>query len=202
MLRRECLSGSHLGRSVQSILEAGQLVSDALINEVVARRLRQSDCNGGYILDGYPRTVSQAHYLDTLLGELGMPNPVIFDFKISAEDIVTRLGRRRQCMQCGAISSIDGNSNGAEFFCERDGGELIQRPDDNPTSIRERLRVYERNAGELVRYYAKRNYHRIPAARRPGAILNDLLARLGSPHSKPAPARQRKLSIQPTYQHV
>ncbi len=202
MLRRECASGSNLGRSVQSILASGQLVSDDLINQVVGSRLRESDCKAGYILDGYPRTVSQAQYLDELLGRLRMPSPVVFDFEISTEEIVARLSSRRQCMQCGAISSIDEKSNGTDLFCERDGAELIQRPDDNPATIRERLRLYERNAGKLLRYYGKRNCHRIRAARPPEAVLNDLLARLGSQWSKPVPGRQRKLSIQPTYQHI
>lgn len=209
MLRRECQSSSNLGRSLQSILAAGQLVGDDLINQVVANRLRQSDCKAGYILDGYPRTVPQAQYLDALLGQLSMPRPVIFDFDLSAEDIVARLSRRRQCTVCGAIYSMDRNSNGADF-CERDGAKLNQRADDKPSIILERLRLYEQNTGELVRYYGNKNYHRIPGARTPEAILDDLLARLQSQWSKPVPTRRRKLSIrpspqpspQPTYQHI
>jgi adenylate kinase len=191
MLRRECQSGSQLGHLVQTVLSAGQLVSDSLVNQVVASRLRQSDCRYGCILDGYPRTVSQARFLDTLLAGLKMPRPIVFDFEIESEEIVARLSRRRQCPGCGRIFSLDGNENPSELFCDRDGVKLIQRSDDNPASVRERLRLHAQNASELVRYYRSKEYHRIRASRNPAEISRELLSILDFPWmARPAAAEQ------------
>lgn len=91
ILRQECQSGSALGQAVAEILQSGQLVSDGLMNQVVASRLGQVDCAGGCILDGYPRTAAQARFLDRLLRRLRMPSPVVVDFFLPAEEIVNRL---------------------------------------------------------------------------------------------------------------
>lgn len=174
MLRAECQSGSTLGRAVKKVLASGQLVSDRLINQVVTNRLRQSDCLNGCILDGYPRTVSQARFLDSLLQTLNTTEAIIFDFEVQPEEIVARVGRRRQCPQCSRIFGVQDPS--VESFCDRDGSRLVQRADDNPTTVRERLRLYARNAGELVDYYQLRDYHRISATRAPEQIADELLA--------------------------
>lgn len=175
MLRRECRSGSALGRAVQSILASGQLVSDELMNQVLASRLREQDCRLGCILDGYPRTLSQARFLDRLLAGAHERRPLVFDFEISPEQIVTRLGRRRQCAECGRIFSLPPDSDGAGLVCEQDGSPLVQRPDDNPDIVRERLRQHERNAADLFRYYRHQDYHRISATRSPDQICDELV---------------------------
>jgi len=175
MLRRECRSGSPLGRAVQSILSSGQLVSDELMNQVVASRLRERDCRAGCILDGYPRTVAQARFLDTLLGGLQMRRPIVFDFEISCEEIVGRLSRRRQCAECGRIFSVEPEKAAEKLTCERDGSPLVERADDNPDTVRERLRQHERNAAELVHYYRDQDYHRICATRGADEICDELL---------------------------
>jgi len=180
MLRREGQSKSSLGKPIQAVLASGQLVSDDLINQVIASRLRQSDCEAGCVLDGYPRTVAQARYLDNLLATLGMPAPVVFDFRISAHDVVFRLSRRRQCAECGRTFTVNGGSNKAELVCEYDGSKLIQRTDDHPATIRERLRVYEKNAAALIGYYRTRDYHDVRATRTPAEISEELLSVLGS----------------------
>ncbi len=156
MLRRECHSGSQLGNTLQAILASGQLVSDDLINQVVASRLRQRDCEAGFILDGYPRTVAQARFLDRLLAALHMPKPVVFQFDISPDEVVSRITRRLQCTTCGRILSIDPSSRSQSMVCDADGTLLVQRADDNETAVRERLRVYESNASQLIRHYQKR----------------------------------------------
>ncbi len=179
MLRRECQSGSSLGKAVKTVLASGQLVGDDLINRVVAQRLRQRDCQDGCILDGYPRTLAQARFLDRFLAKRKMARPVVFDFQIETEEVVARLSSRRQCAECGRIFSVNGNRNDAELRCDQDGSELIQRADDNPETIRERLKLYEQNAGELVRYFASKDYHRIHATRTLEEISNDLLSVLG-----------------------
>ena len=175
VLRRECQSGSAIGRAVQSILASGQLVSDELINEVVASRLGREDCEQGCILDGYPRTVSQARFLQRLLRTLKMARPVVFDFEIECEDVIARLSRRRQCARCGRIVTVNGTWRGSEMVCERDGSKLVERADDNPATVRKRLRLYQQNAGALTRYYARQDFHRILAARAPEQISDELL---------------------------
>src|SRR5581483_10063534 len=94
MLRRECESGSVLGKVVQDVLNSGQLVSDDLMNRVIASRLRECDCENGCILDGYPRTVSQARFLDRLLKEANLPRPIVFDFQVETDEVVERLNMR------------------------------------------------------------------------------------------------------------
>lgn len=200
MLRRECQSGSVLGRSVQSILASGQLVSDDLMNQVISSRLREADCQRGFILDGYPRALSQARFLGRLLAALRMPGPVVFHFDISNEDVISRLTRRLQCAECGRIFSMsseltNGDSADRSMLCDRDRSKLVHRADDSVLSIRERLRLYEENAARLARHYRNRRYHRICADRTPQEVSNELLTILRSHTSAPVlPARARAAS--------
>lgn len=196
LLRCECRSGSTLGKAVRSVLDSGRLVTDDLINQIVARRLSESDCRRGCILDGYPRTGVQARFLDTLLDDLKIPRPIVFQFEIECEDIVARLGRRRQCPKCGQISSA---LDTGDSFCASDGTKLTQRADDNPETIRERLRLYEQNAGELIQYYADKGLCLIRAMGEPAEISRNIL-RLLRTHVPPRITRRRpKLSVQPSY---
>ncbi len=180
MLRRETQSGSALGKSVEHVLSSGQLVSDSMINRVVAHRLNQPDCGSGCILDGYPRTVAQAQFLDALLKKLNVPAPVVLDFDISCEEVVSRLSSRRQCTECGRVYSADGVSNESAVLCERDGCMLVPRADDHPSTVRERLRIYAKNAAQLISYYRSRDYHRVCATGSPSEISDELMAILAS----------------------
>lgn len=164
ILRSECQSGSDLGREVETVLARGELVDDRTMNELVTCRLRESDCARGCILDGYPRTVAQARYLDNL--DFAVPR--IFDFIVSARDVISRLGGRKYCPECGQTFST-------AQVCSRDGSPLIQREDDKPAVIRERLRVYRRNMDKLVRFYQSRDYHPIHATRAPDMVFEELL---------------------------
>lgn len=177
ILRSECQSGSLLGRELATLLSSGQLVSDGLVSEVVARRLQNADCASGCILDGYPRTVSQARFLDDLLAKLRIEAPTVLDFAVSPREVMARLDRRRQCARCGRIVSVDAHSTGP-LACELDDAPLIRRADDHPAAIRERLRLYKQNASELVRYYRKRSYYRVRADRSPDEVTNQIFAAL------------------------
>ncbi len=174
ILRRECQSGSTLGSRIQTLLAAGQLVPDDLVNQVAAQRLGRRDCRNGCILDGYPRTASQALFLDALLDRLNLSQPTVLDFAIDSEEIVSRLSRRHHCARCGRIFSIDREVT-PEFVCDLDGCELIRRADDNPAAIRERLRIHAANASEVVRHYQHKNYHRILATRPVDEISAELI---------------------------
>jgi adenylate kinase len=164
ILRLECQSGSDLGREVETVLARGELVDDRTMNELVTRRLQESDCARGCILDGYPRTVAQARYFENL----NFAVPRIFDFIVSARDVISRLGGRKYCPACGQTFS-------SAQLCSRDGSPLIQREDDKPTVIRERLRIYRRNMDKLVRFYQSKDYYPIQATRAPDMVFQELL---------------------------
>jgi adenylate kinase len=182
ILRSECQSGSDLGREVEAVLARGELVDDRIMNELVGRRLDAPDCARGCILDGYPRTVAQARHLDTLHFAV----PRIFDFIVSARDVVSRLGGRRYCPECGQTFS-------QSKICSQDGSPLLQREDDKPAVIRERLRVYRRNMDKLVRFYRSRDYHPVHAMRAPDLVFEELLRLLdvGRPARSPVLTRSR-----------
>jgi len=179
ILRDAAKSGSELGKLVESVMASGQLVSDDLINRVVTERLHQEDCRFGFILDGYPRTVAQGGFLRTLLEELNLPEPVVFNFDLSIEKIVYRLGRRRQCGKCGGIFGV--NRNAESIRCPQDGTLLVQRADDKPEAIRQRLEVYRATSADLIEFYRGRNYYEINASRKPEQIAEELLSLLSSP---------------------
>ena len=180
MLRREARSGTRLGNVIQRLLTAGQLVSDDLVNQAVANRLRLSDCQDGCILDGYPRTVSQAHFLDSLLAELDMAPPIALDFHLDADEVVARLSCRFNCASCGRIYSISNDADLAALRCERDGSPLFRRSDDNPVSIRERLRLHQANAQDVVTYYRSQAYYQISASRSVAEVSQQITGILGA----------------------
>jgi adenylate kinase len=188
MLRREIASGSELGKVVEGVLVSGGLVDDETVGRVVANRLRQTDCDNGFILDGYPRTESQARGLDQLLASFPCDEPFIFDFQISPAKIVSRLAHRLECPTCGRTFRQQGE---LRAVCEHDGTPLIRRPDDNVASVNERLRVYSVHAAALGRYYKNRNYYRIDADRPPEVIFQELKQIMaGAPRClRPAPLR-------------
>jgi len=179
ILRRECQSGSELAKELDRTLRSGQLVSDELMARVVESRLTKGDCKDGCILDGFPRTAEQAGFLDKLLSRLRMPSPVVFDFEVSAAEVIERLRRRRQCPTCGRIYTAENPAATATMLCRNDHAVLIPRADDQPSAIRERLRAHERNATGLVRYYRNRDYHRIAAALSPDQVTAQLYGLLG-----------------------
>jgi adenylate kinase len=189
MLRQEIRSGSPVGRAVSNVLAQGQLVSDSLMNDVLTKRLRQVDCQSGFILDGYPRTASQAAFLDSLLDRYELPDLRVIDFQIPADEVIRRLGRRRQCPKCGKIASVPDGGSG-KLTCDVDGSTLEERPDDQPTVIRERLRVYSKIAEQLAAYYRGRQYTRVDAARSPAEISRELASVLRPANPRPRRTRE------------
>jgi adenylate kinase len=176
LLRRESASGSAIGQQVQGLLSAGLLVNDDLMNQVVTSRLAEPDCERGCILDGYPRTVEQAEFLDDLLHRTRHEDPLVFDFVVSPEQVIERLSQRRQCPTCGQIYSAEFDVYGKDFTCSKDGSPLVRRSDDNPDTIRERLRIYEGNSHSLVAYYKSRRYVEVDAMQTPDQISQTLLS--------------------------
>jgi adenylate kinase len=190
MLRHECDSGSQLGKSLKTILASGKLVKDDLMDEVVSNRLSQPDCVNGFLLDGYPRTLVQARFLELLLREFRLPEPMVVHLDINAQEVLERLTHRLQCAVCGKIFHIDGDPDAGARFCDKDGSELIHRQDDNAESIAERIRIYESQAADVIQFYARAGkYHRIPAARKPSDVTASILYLL-APDISFAPVRR------------
>jgi adenylate kinase len=177
MLRAECASGSVLGRSVESVLAAGRLVDDELMNEVVAARLKRPDCSDGFILDGYPRTVQQAGFLNEFLRWNHMPLPTVIHLHVSVDEVKSRLARRLQCPACGYITSVDLKVDHDAHFCPKDGATLARRADDSQEgAIGERVKTYESKVAGLVAMYRGRDYHRVYGARAISDVTREILA--------------------------
>ena len=155
ILRRHIREATELGKRAKAILERGELVPDALVNELMADQLSKPEASRGFILDGYPRTVGQAEALDQFLKSRGQKLDVALYFKTSPEVIIDRLSGRRACPQCGANYHIRNIPPKVEGKCDRCGSSLIQRIDDEPQTVRHRLEVYEKETAPLLEYYQK-----------------------------------------------
>ncbi len=153
ILRAAVRAASPLGLEVAAVLEAGALVSDELVNRLVADRLAQADAAPGVLLDGYPRTRGQAEALE----EIVAPDQVsaCLDLAIDVEVATARLAARRVCASCGAIYRV-GDPEADSGVCSVCGGAVVQRADDRPEAIAERLAVYERDTAPLLDYYRER----------------------------------------------
>jgi len=152
MMREAIESGSEVGRKVKDFVEKGLLVPDDLMIQVVGNRLSQPDCKGGFILDGFPRTIEQAKALDDM--PVGSPDIVVY-LEASEDTIVERLSGRRTCRRCGANYHVKYLPPKVEGICDKCGGELYRREDDEPETIRKRLKVYREQTAGLIDYYRK-----------------------------------------------
>jgi adenylate kinase len=180
MLRAEAKQDTAAGLRLREILASGSLVSDTVVCDAVASRLRRELRKNGIILDGFPRTLAQAQCLDRILVGMNMPQPMVLHLDISAGRLLERLTARRQCAQCGAIYNLLLRPSQAGTRCESDGGELVQRDDDSDNVIVRRFAEFEASCAPLVEYYANADYHRIDADREAEVISTDLL-RLANP---------------------
>jgi len=179
ILRRECDAGTPLGKAVGAVLAAGELVPDDLVNQVAAGALSHPDARYGFLLDGYPRTVPQASYLDRLLDGLKMPRPTVLQIEVPLPVLVRRLTGRLQCPACGR--SYPSPPEAADSrVCEGDGVPLVRRSDDSETAIRERLRLYGQTSAPLIAYYRGPKFHRIDGSGAPDTVLASLESALGT----------------------
>jgi adenylate kinase len=174
MLRSEIQAGTKLGESVRCIMASGGLVGDELVNEMLTHRLAQSDCQSGFLLDGYPRTVDQAEFLDGVIAERAMPKPIILHLDVPLDALVGRLTSRRQCPACGAIYNLLHQPPKKAGICDNDGTALVTRKDDQEDVVRERLRTYEAQTRAVLAHYQDRDYHQIRGDRSPGYIFEEI----------------------------
>ncbi|HTQ57885.1 MAG TPA: adenylate kinase [Bryobacteraceae bacterium] len=174
MFRAECKAGTELGQRACSILKAGGLVGDGIVNQIVAGRIQQPDCAAGFLLDGYPRTLEQAHFLDALLVKRGLPKPVAIHLDVPAQVLVSRITARRQCGQCGRIYNMLSQPPRDGEFCDDDHTPLIRREDDTEEVILARLKAYHDATGPVIAYYHDSGYHRVEATGKPAQIFAEI----------------------------
>ena len=176
MLRAEVEAETPLGVQVQSILAAGSLVSDDVVNQIVVSRISRPDCEKGFLLDGYPRTLSQAKFLDGQLAAMGFPPPTIFHLATPKSVLIERISSRRQCPTCNRIYNLLFKPPQRPGVCDIDGSRLVRRSDDSVEVVSARLEAYEKQTTPIMLHYAAGDYHSIPANRPPAEIFRDIEA--------------------------
>ena len=153
IFRKNIKEGTELGKKAQEYMNAGALVPDELVVDLVKDRLQQDDCKNGFLLDGFPRTIFQAEKLDEFLSESNLKMDIVINLKVEKEALIKRLTGRRVCKDCGASYHIVNIPPKKEGVCDICGGELIQRKDDNIETVENRINVYEEQTAPLIGYY-------------------------------------------------
>jgi adenylate kinase len=163
LLRENVDRHTELGATAKSLMERGELVPDGLVCDMVAERLQNADCDRGFILDGFPRTVGQAEWLDRYLKSRQSGNgsrppfrvvaPVVIRLVVEYNQLLHRIAGRRSCPTCGRIYNVYFQPPKVEGICDVDGGRFVARPDDKEEVVAERLKAYERQTLPLVDYY-------------------------------------------------
>ena len=152
ILREAVKNGTEMGQKAKSYMDAGNLVPDDVIIGIVKERLAQSDCENGFVLDGVPRTVAQAEALD----QMGVEIDRVINIHVDDEKIVRRMSGRRVCGDCGASYHIDYKPSKVDGVCDKCGGKLVIRKDDEASIVKDRLRVYHEQTEPLIAYYEKK----------------------------------------------
>jgi len=142
-----------LGLLAKSFMDAGNLVPDSVTNDMVADRLTHDDAKSGFLLDGYPRNIGQADFLKSVLEKAGTPLDAVLEFKLENVEIITRLSGRRVCRGCGTNSHMIFNPSKVSGVCDKCGGELYHRKDDDEDVITHRLEVYAEQTEPIINYY-------------------------------------------------
>ena len=150
IIREALKNGTEMGLKAKSFIEAGQLVPDEVVIGIIRERLAQDDCQNGFILDGFPRTVPQAQALE----EMGVAITKVIDFEVEDEEVMRRLGGRRVCEGCGASYHMQHKPPKVEGVCDRCGAKVVTRKDDAPETTRDRLTVYHQQTEPLKAFYA------------------------------------------------
>lgn len=180
IFRDNIKNGTELGKKAQAYMNKGELVPDDLVIEIATDRLLKDDCKNGFLLDGFPRTVYQAEKLDEFLQAHGQKLDKVLDLEVGEDILMVRLTGRRVCKACGASYHVVNIPPKKEGICDKCGGELIQRADDNEETAKNRIDVYNEQTRPLVDYYEKAgNLARIDGATPLEQTFKDIVAALG-----------------------
>jgi len=155
ILRAAVKEGTPLGKEAKSFMDKGQLVPDSVVIGIVEERIQQPDCQRGYMLDGFPRTVPQAEALDEMLRKRKSKIDHVVSVEVARDELVKRLTGRRTCRECGEGFHIHSKPPKKAGKCDKCGAELYQRDDDNEKTVTARLQVYENQTFPLIEYYKK-----------------------------------------------
>ena len=157
LLRAAVSANTALGKKAKAAMDQGQLVADEIVVGMIRERLHQKDTNFGFILDGFPRSLTQAAALDAMLQAEAKPLNKAILLDVKPENLIKRLTGRRTCKVCGHLYNIYFGPPKKAGVCDVDGGELVQRADDNEETITKRLKVYQDQTAPLIDYYKKQN---------------------------------------------
>lgn len=153
IFRANIKNGTELGMEAKKYMDQGQLVPDELTVKILLDRVAQDDCQNGYVLDGFPRTIPQANVLDEALNKLGEKIDFAVNVDVPDENIIRRMGGRRACVSCGATYHIEHVPPKTEGICDRCNSELILRDDDKPETVKNRLEIYHEQTQPLIEFY-------------------------------------------------
>ena len=157
IIREALKSGSEVGLKAKSFIESGKLVPDEVVIDIIKERIAKDDCVDGFILDGFPRTIAQAEALDSM----GVSIDRVLDINVADDVIASRLSGRRVCEACGSSYHLVSKKPAVEGVCDKCGGTLIQRKDDHPDTVADRLKVYHEQTEPLKAYYEKKGLLRV-----------------------------------------
>ena len=157
IIREALKSGSEVGLKAKSFIESGKLVPDEVVIDIIKERIAKEACAEGFILDGFPRTIAQAEALDSM----GVQIDRVLDINVADEVIASRLSGRRVCEACGSSYHLVSKKPAVEGVCDKCGGTLIQRKDDHPDTVADRLKVYHEQTEPLKAYYEKKGLLRV-----------------------------------------
>jgi adenylate kinase len=182
ILRAAVKESTPLGMKAKGFMDQGQLVPDEIVIGIIEERLKAKDCNAGFILDGFPRTIPQAEALQPILTRIGKKIDYVINIEGDPEELVRRLTGRRTCKNCGAMFHLFFQPPKKEGICDRCGGILYQRADDKEETIRTRLKEYEKQTAPLIQYYqGKKTLRSIRGVGGPDQIFDQIIRLLDAP---------------------
>lgn len=180
ILRGAVQAGSELGKQAEAFMKAGDLVPDDLIMGIMGDRLQEPDCENGFLLDGFPRTIPQAEALKVLLTKLDIELDFAVEIDVPRDVILDRLTTRRTCVDCGAIYNVKSMPTKVEGVCDKCGGNVVQRDDETEEAISNRLDVYTEKTAPLVGFYKNEDMLLTVTATSSEAVVSAIQERLGS----------------------
>jgi adenylate kinase len=181
ILRTAVKETTPLGMKAKAFMDQGQLVPDEIVIGIIEERLKAKDCDPGFILDGFPRTIPQAEALQPILFKIGKKIDHVINIAVDSEELVRRLTGRRTCKNCGAMFHLLFQPPKKEGICDRCGGTLYQRADDKEETIRTRLKEYEKQTSPLIQYYqGKKTLRLVQGVGGPDQIFDQIVRLLGA----------------------
>lgn len=181
IFRKNIKEGTELGKKAKEYMDQGLLVPDELVVAIVEDRLQQADCKNGFLLDGFPRTVNQAEALDQALAKMNVAMDKVINVEVDKDILVGRAVGRRICKECGATYHITFNPSSKGELCDKCGGTLYQRADDNEETVSKRIQVYLNETQPLIDYYSQKGIlATIDGQQDINKVFVDIVASLGA----------------------